>query len=191
MRIAGGSLRGRVVAAPPGRAVRPTSARVRAALFDILAHNNWPGGLGERGAAWPFAHVLDAFAGSGALGIEALSRGAERAVFFEADRQQAAALRRALEALGLAARAEVCHADALRPPAAGTGAADLVLLDPPYGRGLAEPALAALDRAGWIGRPAVVALELPRREEAPVVTDLAVAIDRRYGDTRLVVLSRG
>ncbi len=190
MRIAGGSLKGRPIGVPAGRGVRPTAAKVRAALFDILTHHDWPAAIAPGADGWPFAQVLDAFAGSGALGIEALSRGADHATFFETDPRHLDGLRQSLAALDLSARASVRRSDALRPPPATSVPADLVLLDPPYGRGLAAPATAALDRAGWIGRAAVLVVELPRREAAPAPDGFQTVIDRRYGDTHIVVLSR-
>ncbi len=169
MRVVAGALRGRRIAAPPGRETRPTSDRVREALFAILGDLT---GL----------RVLDLFAGSGALGIEALSRGAASAVFVERAPRVAEVVRGNLAALGLEAR--VVRADArahLRDASARADAYDLVFLDPPY-----------RDAAAW-GRelsaalPAVLAPgarvvgESDRR--APLELSLPLADERRYGDT--------
>ena len=114
LRIVGGLHRGRRLVAPPGELVRPTSDRAREALFNILSHGNFAA------SGLPFAGrpVLDAFAGTGALGLEALSRGAAEAVFFEQDREALAALRTNVAALGESARAAIMPYDATRPPRA-------------------------------------------------------------------------
>ena len=145
MRIVGGSHRGRPLIAPPGDAVRPTSDRAREALFNILSH----GEFAAAGIAFAEAAVLDAFAGTGAFGLEALSRGASEAVFIENDREALAALRRNIADLGETARSRVIAGDATRPPRAPIACA-VAFLDPPYASGLAVPALTALAAAGWL-----------------------------------------
>lgn len=184
MRVLGGRLRGRRLAAPPGRGVRPTGARAREALFDILAHNPWGAG-GKPVLAG--AVVLDAFAGTGALGIEALSRGAARAFFLDCDAAALEILRRNLRALGLEGSAEALARDATRPGRARE-AASLAFLDPPYRSSLAEPALAALARAGWLARDAVCAVEIAAAEAFDPPPGFARLDDRRWGDTRIVFL---
>src|SRR5213078_1624789 len=131
MRIVGGSHRGRRLVAPSGEAVRPTSDRAREALFNILSHGRFAA------AGLPFADrpVLDAFAGTGAFGLEALSRGASAAVFIENNREALAALRRNVAALGEADRAHIVAGDATRPPRAAL-ACTAAFLDPPYHSGL-------------------------------------------------------
>ena len=126
MRIIAGTHRGRVLGAPEGRAVRPTSERAREALFDILAHARFA----ERELI-EGARVLDAFAGTGALGLEALSRGAAQASFMESDRAARTRLQANVKALGEERRASILAVDALHPPRAGAPC-DLVFLDPPY-----------------------------------------------------------
>ena len=145
MRIVAGSHRGRRLLAPPGETVRPTSDRAREALFNILSH----GQLAAGGVPFADAAVLDAFAGTGALGLEALSRGAAAAMFIEQDREALAVLRKNIAALGEGARAQIVPGDATRPPRAMARCA-VAFLDPPYRSGLAAPALAALDAAGWL-----------------------------------------
>jgi 16S rRNA (guanine966-N2)-methyltransferase len=181
MRVVGGSLGGRTLRAPRGRAVRPTSDRVREALFAIL---------GDVGGA----RTLDLFAGSGALAIEALSRGAQSAVLVERDRAAAAAAAANLGALGIAENvATLVRADAfaaLRSASARGAAYDLVFLDPPYrdaprlGRELSA-ALAPVLAPG-----ARVVVESDRRSPleltAPVMTD-----ERRYGDTLIRIHTNG
>src|SRR4051812_29618443 len=126
MRIVAGIHRGRKLTAPAGATTRPTADRVRQALFDMLWHAPWAGRAVIEDQA-----VLDAFAGTGALGLEALSRGAATAAFIEQDRAALAALRANIAACGEAARCQVVAADALRPPRA-LRPASLVFLDPPY-----------------------------------------------------------
>jgi 16S rRNA (guanine966-N2)-methyltransferase len=176
VRVIAGSLGGRRLRAPPGRATRPTSDRVREALFAMLADVE-----GET--------VLDLFAGSGALGIEALSRGAERAVFVERDARAADVLRTNLRELGIAPeRAEVRRqevAAALRAARERLEKYDLVLIDPPYSQAALwgaqlEPLLAPLLEPG-----ARVVAESDRR--APLRLAGAVERERRYGDTIITI----
>jgi len=186
MRITGGRLKGRRLAAPAGRAVRPTTDRVREAVFNALAHGDWHDDATDRADPLDGARVLDAFAGTGALALEALSRGAASAVLMEADGRVAAHARANAEALGEAARARLVRADATRPPAPRAGeAADLVFLDPPYGRDLVAPALAALGAGGWLAPGALVVIETDRRDPEPAAECLTVLATRRYGDTAI------
>ena len=175
MRIAGGAWRGRALAAPPGRAVRPTSARVRAALFDVLLHNPAFADSPLAGAA-----VLDAFAGSGALGLEALSRGAARVHFIDDDPRALACLRENLARLGAAGRACV-HARDAAAPGPAPEAASAALLDPPWGSALAAPALAALAASGWLASGAAVALAHSAAETPAPPGGFALAARRRWG----------
>ncbi len=179
MRIVGGWLRGRAIATPPGRAIRPTADRVRESVFDILGH-----GLGADVPALDGARVLDAFAGTGAMGLEALSRGADHAVFMDLD---IAPCRANVAALGEAARSGLIAGDCTRP---GTPpmAHDLVFLDPPYGRGLAAPALAALAGAGWLADGALCVVELATDEAFDPPGELALVDARKYRATRIVIL---
>ena len=148
MRIVGGSLRGRRLVEPDDRTIRPTTDRARETLFNILAHQNRLAG----------ASVLDVFAGTGALGCEALSRGAAKGVFIENDPAAIRIVRTNVAALKLEDVARVVKRSALAP---GTpdNPFDLVFLDPPYGRGLGEQAMAALRKAGWLAPDALIVLE--------------------------------
>ncbi len=174
MRIVAGAWRGRVLQAPPGLATRPTAERLRQALFDMLIHAPWGGRLD--GMA-----VLDAFAGTGALGLEALSRGAAAAWFIERDRAALAALR-ANAAACRGAQTTVLAADVLHPPP-GTPC-DLVFLDPPYAQDLLPRALAALHRAGWVAPGALVVAESARDEALELGTLLA---ERTHGAGRVTI----
>jgi 16S rRNA (guanine966-N2)-methyltransferase len=173
MRVIAGRLGGRRLVAPRGLATRPTSDRVREALFSALGDVTG-------------AHVLDLFAGTGALGIEALSRGAERATFVESARPALAALRANLSALDLEAASRVIHAPCERAIASLDGAYDLVFADPPYAATASIPGLfAALTAAGRIRRGARAVVEHASRDPAPEIGSLARRSSRAYGDTSL------
>jgi 16S rRNA (guanine966-N2)-methyltransferase len=185
LRIVGGVHRGRRLAAPSGEAVRPTSDRAREALFNILSHGRFAA------AGLPFADrpVLDAFAGTGALGLEALSRGAGSAAFIENGREALAALRRNVAALGEGDRAHILAGDATRPPRAAFACA-VAFLDPPYKSGLAAPALTALAASGWLAADALAVVEIAAGEELPPPPGFAILDQRVYGAARLVFLRR-
>ncbi len=162
MRIVGGALRGRVVHAPSGSEIRPTSDRLRESLFNILIH--------AHDVSFEEAFVVDVFAGTGALGLEALSRGAAFALFVDSGAQARALLRQNIEALGQGGKSRIFRRDATRLGDAPPGQRfDLALLDPPYGQGLAEPALAGLVAGGWLkpGGLVVVEEETEARISAP------------------------
>jgi 16S rRNA (guanine966-N2)-methyltransferase len=182
MRIVGGKHRGRRIAAPPGDTVRPTSERAREALFNILAHGRF-----AAARAFEDARVLDVFAGTGAFGLEALSRGARFATFIEKDRQARDALAANIKTLGESGRTRLLAADATAPPRAD-GAYDLVFLDPPYRSGLAAPALEALWRTGWIAAHALIVVELAARGGFEPPDGFIALEERRYGAGRLVFL---
>jgi 16S rRNA (guanine966-N2)-methyltransferase len=185
VRIVGGRYRGRRLLAPAGESVRPTSDRAREALFNILSH----GRFAADGIPFAGAAVLDAFAGTGALGLEALSRGAAEAVFIEQDPEAVAVLRRNVALLGESAHAEIVPGDATRPLRARSECT-VAFIDPPYRSGLAAPALAALDRAGWFASDALAIVELGAREEF-IPPALFTPLDERvYGAGRLVFLRR-
>lgn len=178
MRIVAGTWRGRRLAAPPGNATRPTADRVRQALFDMLLHAPWGGPDVITGV-----RVLDAFAGTGALGLEALSRGAAHATFMETEAVALATLRANVAALGAGGRATILAADVFRCPA-GTPAA-LVFLDPPYAADLVARAVDALRQSRWIAAGALIVAEIGREEPIP---DLCQRLaDRAHGGARLVV----
>jgi 16S rRNA (guanine966-N2)-methyltransferase len=179
MRIVAGAFRGKVLAAPPGSATRPTADRVRQALFDMLWHAPWAG----RGSIED-ARVLDVFAGTGALGLEALSRGAAHAIFVESDPAALAALRANIAACRVADRCTIEARDvlALRPGPA----CDLVFLDPPYGRDLVKLALSTLAAAGRLDPAALIVAELGRGDPTPAFGE--VLAERAHGAARLVFL---
>jgi len=186
LKIVGGQHRGRSIAAPDGDTTRPTSSRARESLFNILAHASWR----EDGTS-PLidARVLDAFAGSGALGIEALSRGAVHATFLDNDATAIRLIGENLRKLGETDNARVIRADATRPPPARE-ACDLVFLDPPYRSGQAAPALAALAEAGWLKPGAIATVELANTEDMLLPTGFDAIDERRYGLARIIILRR-
>lgn len=182
MRIVGGSLRGRRLATPPDRSLRPTAERTRESLFDLLTQGRAVSGAD----AVAGATVLDAFAGTGALGIEALSRGAESAVFLEKSSAACYLIRQNLTSFELTDRARVQQGDAVHPPPA-MRPVDLCLMDPPYGSELEEEAVIALARAGWIGPETLIALERAAKDKASLPPNADVLDDRRYGRARILL----
>jgi 16S rRNA (guanine966-N2)-methyltransferase len=172
VRVVAGDFKGRRLVAPRGVGTRPTADRVREALFSML------GDVSD-------ARVLDLYAGSGALGIEALSRGAKSAVFVERDQAALAALRRNLDAVG--ARAEVRRQDVLRFLARPEGTFDLVFCDPPYdgAPAVAAPLTGALPTL--LGEDARIVTESDKRN--PLLLPLPLLVERTYGDTRVAIHS--
>ncbi|RDD60513.1 16S rRNA (guanine(966)-N(2))-methyltransferase RsmD [Ferruginivarius sediminum] len=183
MRIVAGRHRGRRLSAPGGEEVRPTSSLTRESLFNVLTH----GRFAADGSPLADAVVLDAFAGSGANGLEALSRGAAHAIFMESQAVAISALRHNVKELGEGEHVTVIRADVTRPPRA-TQACDLVILDPPYGQGLAAPGLQGLAAAGWLKPGALVVVELMKTEDMPVPEGFEVLDTRRYGKAKLIFL---
>ncbi|MGE5387767.1 MAG: 16S rRNA (guanine(966)-N(2))-methyltransferase RsmD [Hyphomicrobiales bacterium] len=179
MRIVGGALRGRALTGPRSQSIRPTSDRLRESVFDILAHRFDDVVTG--------AAVIDLFAGAGGLGLEALSRGAARALFVDDGAEARALLRANIETLGLGGVTRVFRRDATKLGAAPPGETfSLAFLDPPYGKGLAEPALAALIDGGWLAKDALVVIEEAAGAEIELPPALAAEDTRRYGDTQFV-----
>ena len=181
MRIIAGRHRGRRLQAPAGTATRPTADRVRQALFDMLWYAPWAGRERVEGAA-----VLDAFAGTGALGLEALSRGAARASFLETDRAALAALRANIAACREEGRCTVLAADATKPPPAPSPCS-LIFLDPPYAEGLMDAALAALVAGGWAAPGAIICAEYAAGAAAPP-PGFTLLAERAHGAAQLLVL---
>ena len=188
LRIVGGKHRGRIIEAPQGQSTRPTASRAREALFNILAHADW-----RRDGTSPLidARVLDAFAGSGALGLEALSRGAAQATFLDNDAAAVRLIGENIAKLRETAAAKVVRADATRPPplrSTGREPCDLVFLDPPYRSEQAVPALTALAAAGWVAPGAIVTIELAHNEDLVPPNGFEAIDERRYGAAKIVIL---
>ena len=183
MRIIAGRHRGRRLVTREGLGTRPTAARAREGLFDILTHR--PPGLDG-------AHVVDLFAGSGALGLEAVSRGAASAVLVERDRAAASAIRQNIQALGEASTATLLAADATRLQRSKR-AHDLVLIEPPWGVDVLEPVLRGLDQGCWLKPEGLVVLEHRIRAGLVPTTGFTIVDERHYGKTSflLMVQDRG
>lgn len=179
MRIVGGTLKGRTLATPADTATRPTSDRVREALFNILEH-----GIADFEVR--DARVLDLFAGTGALGLEAISRGARYCHFIEDATPARGLIRTNADKLGVIGQAKIWRRDATKlGPCAPLPAFDLVFADPPYGKGLGERALAALVAGGWLNEKAIVVLEEADKALVSPVAGLALVDERAYGETVL------
>lgn len=182
MRIVAGKHRGRPLTAPPGPDIRPTSDRAREGLFNILTHGRIAIDLDD-------TRVLDAFAGTGALGLEALSRGARHATFIENARGARHALAENIAACGEGDRTKILQADATNPPPTDRPV-DIAFVDPPYKAGLVEPALIAFDRRGWFHEDTTIVAEMGSGE-AFTPPDFLEEIDRRtYGAAQILFLHR-
>jgi 16S rRNA (guanine966-N2)-methyltransferase len=181
MRVVGGSLRGRTLAAPKSQSIRPTADRLREALFNILVHayDNPIGG----------ARVLDLFAGTGALGIEALSRGAAFTLFVDDGAEARALLRENVATLGLGGTSRIFRRDATKlGPAHPVEPFTLAFLDPPYGKGLAEQALDSARAGGWLVPDALIVVEEAKKSAFAAPEGFAEIERRSYDDTEFVVL---
>lgn len=182
MRIVGGSLKGRALRGPGSNAVRPTADRLRETLFNILAHSYDNKAEGAR--------VIDLFAGTGAMGIEALSRGARFALFVEQSVDACALIRTNVASLGLTGAARVLRRDARKiGPVPEHERYNLVFLDPPYRRGLAAPALKALRDGAWLDKDALVVIEESIGADVDLPDGFVALEARRFGDTQTVFAS--
>jgi 16S rRNA (guanine966-N2)-methyltransferase len=182
MRIVGGQHRGRALAAPRGRDIRPTSDRLRESLFNILAH--------AYGDPVSGARVLDLFAGTGALGLEAMSRGAAFALFVDEGAEARALIRENVATLGLGGTTKIFRRDATKlGDAHPVEPFSLVFLDPPYGRRLAERALASARTGGWVTADALIVVEESTDAGFTSPDGFTELERRRYDDTELVFLN--
>jgi 16S rRNA (guanine966-N2)-methyltransferase len=182
MRVVGGRFKGRPLVGPRSSAIRPTSDRMRESLFNILSHGyDLPDGD---------TRVLDLFAGTGALGLEAISRGAASALFFDTGVEARGIVRQNIEALGLTGVARIFRRDATRAGPAGTIAPfDLVFCDPPYRKGLGEKALEAVRTGGWLKPGALCVLEEAADAEIALPDGFDLVDRRASGETQLLFLT--
>src|SRR4029077_18833721 len=181
MRVVGGKLRSRPIVGPKSGAVRPTADRLREALFNILTHAYDDPVTGAR--------VLDLFAGTGALGIEAISRGANYTLFVDEGVEARALLRDNIESLGLGGVTRVFRRDASRlGPAHPIEAFSLVFLDPPYGKGLAEKALSSAHNGGWLKPEAMIVVEEAAEAAFKAPAGFTELERRQYDDTEFAFL---
>lgn len=176
MRVVGGDLRGRPLATPRDNAIRPTTDRTREAVFNMLAH--------RFGGRLDGARVLDLFAGTGALGIEALSRGAAYCVFIEESAEGRGLVRTNVESFGLTGRTKIFRRDATALGDAGTlGPFGLVFADPPYGKGLGERALRSARAGGWLASGALCVVEEAAAASFEPGPGFSIVDERAYGET--------
>ena len=183
MRVVGGRLKGRNLASPTSREIRPTADRLRESVFNILVH--------AYGNPVEGARVLDLFAGTGALGIEAISRGAAFALFVDNGAEARALLRNNVEALGLGGVTKVFRRDATNlGPAHPLPPFSLAFLDPPYGKALAETALASLRDGDWLVPGALLVVEEAKAAAFSAPEGFAELERRAYDDTEFVFLRR-
>lgn len=182
MRIIGGRYRGRKLAHLNGANTRPTSDRVREQIFNILIH--------RFDFSFEGCRVADVFAGTGALGLEAISRGANEVTFVESDRKAAGTLAQNIEALGAEHQARIISTDARRVPAANL-AFDILFLDPPYGHGLVDKVLPKLLELGWVNETSLVVVELGGGEEINLPKVLTCVERRASGGTEIIFLKMG
>jgi 16S rRNA (guanine966-N2)-methyltransferase len=184
MRVVGGRLKGRSLASPASREIRPTADRLRESVFNILIHA-YDDPIQE-------ARVLDLFAGTGALGIEAVSRGAKFALFVDNGAEARALLRNNVEALGLGGVTKVYRRDATNlGPAHPVEPFSLAFIDPPYGKGLAEQALASLRDGGWLTAGALAVVEEAKAAAFAAPDGFGELERRAYDDTEFVFLKSG
>ncbi|MFN0218850.1 MAG: 16S rRNA (guanine(966)-N(2))-methyltransferase RsmD [Hyphomicrobium sp.] len=182
MRIVAGKFRGRALVAPDDKAVRPTSDRVRESVFNILAH-------GVNDFDLQGARVIDLFAGTGALGLEAMSRGAAYALFVEDDTSARALIRRNVEAFELTGETRIFRRDATDLGGIGNIAPfNLAFLDPPYGKGLGETALESLVGGGWLAPGAICVIEERAGADITLPPALTLLDSRTYGDTEVRIM---
>lgn len=181
MRIIGGRLKGRVLQGPSDSEIRPTSDRLRETIFNILAH--------AYDDPVTDAAVIDLFAGTGAMGLEALSRGARKSLFVEAAAKARALIRANVDALGLGGATRIFRRDACKLGQAPPGERfSLAFLDPPYGQHLAEEALIALRDGGWLMPDALILIEEGLDAEFSLPTGYRPHETRTYGDTKIAIL---
>jgi 16S rRNA (guanine966-N2)-methyltransferase len=181
MRIVAGKFRGARIEAPKGLETRPTSDRVRQSLFNVLEH-------GAPQVDFEGMRVLDLFAGSGALGLEALSRGAAFALFIEESAEARGAIRNNVEALSLTGVTKIWRRDATRlGPANTLKPFNLIFCDPPYGLGAGALALTAALEGGWVANGAIAVLEERKNQAIALPPPFTVLDSRSYGDTQIVI----
>lgn len=179
MRIVAGKLRGREIKGPASEATRPTSDRVRESLFNILAH-------GIKNFKLEDARVLDLFAGTGALGLEAISRGAKYCCFVDEDAGARGVIRSNADTCGVIGQTRIWRRDATDlGPCAPQSSYDLVFIDPPYNRGLGEKAASAVIKGGWLTAAGLLILEEAGKTVVPEIAGLSVLDARQYGDTQI------
>jgi 16S rRNA (guanine966-N2)-methyltransferase len=183
MRITAGRFKGRAITAPEGQTLRPTSDKVRQAIFNVLEHHDF-----ENGFALEGVRVIDLFAGTGALGLEALSRGAAYALLIDNAAESRAFIRRNVEAMGLTGITKIWRREATDLGKNAGEPFGLAFLDPPYRKGLIAPALKSLHEGNWLSSDALIVVETAADEDIPSTDEYEVFDERTYGETRIVFL---
>jgi 16S rRNA (guanine966-N2)-methyltransferase len=181
MRIIAGTLKGRRLKRPPLTQTRPTAERIRESIFNVLAVI-----LENQGLDFDHMNVLDTFAGSGALGFEALSRGAMFVTFIECDRQACDVIYENGQHLKSISKISILQGDA-RYPKTPDKQYHLIFMDPPYGKGLIMPALEALKKKGWIADRAILVMEFSSDEKPPQLHCVETLMERTYGSSQLLI----
>ena len=185
MRIVGGSFRGKKLLFPEDKRVRPTSDRAREALFNILSHDSEM--RQEQGPLPLNSRVLDVFSGTGALGLEALSRGAAHVTFVDNHPDSLKLIEGNVKNMGARQNSDILRRDALNIGRPGA-AYDLVLMDPPYKAGLTFPTLISLAEGGWLKPDTVIVIELAAKEKASLPSKFQMLKERTYGAAKLIFL---
>lgn len=184
MRVTAGRFGGRALAAPGDARVRPTSDKVRQAVFNILAHKDFSVGFALEGA-----RAIDLFAGTGAMGIEALSRGSRYCLFIDDHAESRALIRQNVEVFGLTGITKIWRRDATDlGPNSMNESFDLAFLDPPYRKNLVPLALTSLHDGGWLSPNAIIVTETAEDEIIPPTDGFTLLEDRVYGDTRATIM---
>lgn len=184
MRIVAGKFRGKSLTAPTDKSIRPTSDRVRESIFNILANTFGP--------TFADVRVLDLFAGTGALGLEALSRGATSAVFVDMGAESRGLIREHMINFGVTGQTKLLRRDATdMGPSGNIPPCNLVFCDPPYGQALGEKALASAADGRWIATGATIVLEERSDADITLPTGFTLIDERTYGDTKIVLLTYG
>jgi 16S rRNA (guanine966-N2)-methyltransferase len=181
MRIVGGKFRGREIQGPTALSTRPTSDRVRESIFNILAH-------GINDFTLEDARVMDLFAGTGALGLEAISRGAKFCLFVEEDASARGVIRNNTDACGVIGQCKIWRRDATDlGPSAPQSPYNLIFIDPPYDKNLGEKALKSLVNGGWLAAGAIIVLEEAEKATLEDQNGLTKIDQRTYGDTQVII----
>lgn len=186
MRIVGGTFRGRNIISPEGLTTRPTSDRARQAIFNILHHASW-----RDGDVLTDAAVLDLFAGTGAMGLEALSQGAQHAVFIEQDAKALKACRDNIAAFGVTGSTKIINGNALAPLSrpADLAPRSLVFLDPPYAKDFGTASLVAAAQKNWLAPQAVIVMEMAKKQPEIVPPGFTLHDTRDYGVARVMFMT--
>lgn len=186
MRIIAGKYKGKKLESLPGKIIRPTLGKAREALFNILTHGDY---YGEKNSPFIGKYVLDLFCGTGALGFEALSRGAKHVIFIDENSKALEVVEHNAKHLHADDNITIIRSDSTRAPKAHN-TCGLIMLDPPYFSGLALPAIQNLDNKGWINEDTIIAAEQSKKENHPIIPGFSIIDERVYNATRIVLFKK-